>query len=97
MFNVGSWEMIIIVVAALLLLGPRKLPDFARWVGTALREVRKVTQEVRSAIDMEVEKAELEELKRQFEEDLRVDNILNPDDSTSEPPDSSDDSAEPST
>jgi sec-independent protein translocase protein TatB len=78
MFNIGSWELIIIVIAALLLLGPKKLPDFARWVGTALREVRNVTQEVRNAIDLEVEKAELEELKRQFEDDLNVDNLLNP-------------------
>ena len=63
MFNVGAWELTLVLIAALLLLGPQKLPEFARWIGKALHEIRNVTQDVRSAIDLEMEKQELNNLK----------------------------------
>ncbi|MEJ6739239.1 MAG: twin-arginine translocase TatA/TatE family subunit, partial [Actinomycetota bacterium] len=43
MFNVGGSEIIVILLLALLLLGPEKLPDTARKVGKFLAEVRRVT------------------------------------------------------
>jgi len=56
MFNVGGSEIIVILLLALLLLGPEKLPDTARKVGKFLAEVRRVTsgfeEEVRSAMDL---------------------------------------------
>jgi len=56
MFNVGGGEIIVILLLALLLLGPEKLPDTARKVGKFLAEVRRVTsgfeEEVRSAMDI---------------------------------------------
>ncbi len=65
MFNVGAWEITVILMAALLLLGPQKLPEVARWIGKALRELRGVTQEMRQVIDLELEKQELNELKKE--------------------------------
>ena len=38
--NVGPLEIVIVVVIALLVLGPRRLPDFARSVGRGVREFR---------------------------------------------------------
>lgn len=56
MFNVGGGEIIVILLLALLLLGPEKLPETARKVGKFLAEVRRVTsgfeEEVRSAMDI---------------------------------------------
>gem|GEM_PF-694725 len=56
MFNVGGSEIIVILLLALLLLGPEKLPETARKVGRFLAEVRRVTsgfeEEVRSAMDI---------------------------------------------
>lgn len=56
MFNVGGGEVIVILLLALLLLGPDRLPEAARKVGKVLAEVRRVTsgfeEEVRSAMDI---------------------------------------------
>jgi Tat protein translocase TatB subunit len=56
MFNVGGGEIFMILLLALLLLGPEKLPETARKVGKFMAEVRRVTsgfeEEVRSAMDL---------------------------------------------
>lgn len=70
MFHLGAWEITMILIAALLLLGPQKLPEFASWIGKVMREIRKVTQEVRTAIDFEMEKQELDRLKEELSPDL---------------------------
>ena len=46
MFNVGPLEIILVLVIALLVLGPQKLPDVARSVGKGLREFRTALSEV---------------------------------------------------
>ena len=39
-FNVGGPELIIILIIALIVLGPKKLPDFGRSLGNGLREFK---------------------------------------------------------
>jgi sec-independent protein translocase protein TatB len=53
MFNIGAGEMIFILVAALLILGPQRLPELARGIGKFLREFRRQTDEVRSVVTRE--------------------------------------------
>ncbi len=53
MFNVGSAELAIIAVAALLILGPKRLPELARSVGKFMREFRRQTDEVRNVVERE--------------------------------------------
>jgi Tat protein translocase TatB subunit len=43
MFNVGTPELLLILVVALLVLGPTKLPDAARKVGRAMGELRRLS------------------------------------------------------
>ena len=40
MFNIGPLELIVVLIIALLVLGPQRLPDAARSVGKGLREFR---------------------------------------------------------
>jgi Tat protein translocase TatB subunit len=54
-FNVGPAELMLILVVALLILGPQKLPDAARQLGKAMSEFRRVTSglqdEMRGVLD----------------------------------------------
>ncbi len=56
MFNVGGGEIIVILLLALLVLGPDKLPDAARKAGRYLNEFRRMTsgfqEEFRQAMDL---------------------------------------------
>jgi TatA/E family protein of Tat protein translocase len=47
MFGLGLWEIGIILIVALLLLGPRRLPELARGLGKGLLEFRQAIREDR--------------------------------------------------
>jgi Tat protein translocase TatB subunit len=55
MFNVGAGELLVILLVALIVLGPEKLPETARKIGNVMGEVRRMSagfqEEVRSAMD----------------------------------------------
>ena len=53
MLNLGSGELILIAVVALLVLGPKRLPELARGIGKALREFRRQTDDVRQVVERE--------------------------------------------
>lgn len=53
MFNIGAGEMVFILVAALLILGPQRLPELARAIGKFMREFRRQTDEVRNVVERE--------------------------------------------
>jgi sec-independent protein translocase protein TatA len=51
--NLGPTELIVILVIALLVFGPRRLPELGRSVGRGLREFKKARDEVTGAIKLE--------------------------------------------
>jgi len=53
MLNLGAGEVILILVVALLVLGPKRLPELARGIGKFMREMRRQTDEVRSVVERE--------------------------------------------
>ena len=58
MFGIGLPEMIIILVVALLVVGPSKLPELARTLGKAFTEFRRMADEVKETFEEEVIKEE---------------------------------------
>jgi sec-independent protein translocase protein TatA len=50
-FNVGPTEILVILLIALLVFGPKRLPEVGRTVGKGLREFRRATNEIRGDIE----------------------------------------------
>ena len=55
MFGIGLPELIIIMVIALIVIGPKKLPELARALGKGMAEFRKATHELKESLDMDGE------------------------------------------
>lgn len=51
---IGLPEILIILVIALLLFGPKRLPEFGRTIGKALGEFRRATTDLKRSIDVEM-------------------------------------------
>jgi len=49
--SIGTPEILVILLVALLVFGPHRLPDVARQVGGAMRELRKIQDTVRGELD----------------------------------------------
>ena len=63
MFGLSFWELGLIMLVALIVLGPKRLPALAKTLGKGLRELRKASTDLRSAIE-----EPLREVKRPLEE-----------------------------
>ena len=67
MFDIGWSELLLIGVVALVVLGPKELPNAMRMFTTGMRKAKAVANEFRSHVDEMVREAELHEVKRQIE------------------------------
>ena len=83
MFGIGMTEMVLIAALALIILGPKKLPDLARSLGKGFAEFKRATNDLKSTIDLEI-KAEDErhnkEVMARNEEKIpdNADEVLSP-------------------
>ena len=68
MFDVGFWELAIIAVIALLVIGPERLPKAARTAGLWVGRARRMVTDVKADIDREIRESDLAELKKAGEE-----------------------------
>ncbi len=76
MFNIGMPELILIFVVALLIFGPRKLPEIGRMLGNAMREFKKAAEDFKEAMNQEPPEEivkEVEEKLKQNEAELKKD------------------------
>lgn len=77
MFDFSVWEMAIVLVVALLVVGPDKLPSLAAKIGRWVGKARRMITAVRADIEDELKAAELKEmLEKQQHEISQLRNIL---------------------
>ena len=66
MFDIGGWEFLIIVVVAILVIGPKDLPGMIRSVMGWVRRARELASEFQSGIDDLAQEVELEKIGEEF-------------------------------
>ncbi len=70
MFGIGGTELLVILVIALIVLGPKSVPQLARTLGKAMGEFRKVSTEFQRTLNTEIELDEHEKRKKEAEKEL---------------------------
>ena len=53
MFNIGPAELIVIFLVALIIVGPKRLPEIGRTIGKSLREFRRATDDFKQHLDFD--------------------------------------------
>ncbi|MBD2842537.1 Sec-independent protein translocase protein TatB [Erythrobacter rubeus] len=66
MFDIGAAELLVIVIVAILVIGPKEMPRAMRTAGRWIGQVRKVSAHFRTGIDAMVREAELEDMEKKW-------------------------------
>jgi sec-independent protein translocase protein TatB len=68
MFDIGASELLLVVIVAVIVVGPKDLPLAMRTAGKWMAKVRRVSSHFRAGIDAMVREAEQEELEREWKD-----------------------------
>lgn len=71
MFGIGVPELLIILAIALIVIGPKKLPDLAKSLGRALNEFKKATREFKDSMDIDEDVKTIKKPFTDFNDGLR--------------------------
>lgn len=71
MFDFSFSELLVILIIALIVLGPEKLPKFAHFVGSTINKIRKFTQQVQDEFVQQTKETELEALSQSFKNSVQ--------------------------
>ena len=71
MFDFGFWELILVMVVALLVVGPERLPKVARQAGLWIGKARRFVNSVRSDIEREIRSEELKSMLNQQQNEIQ--------------------------
>ncbi|MWV27350.1 Sec-independent protein translocase protein TatB [Aurantiacibacter rhizosphaerae] len=66
MFDIGATELLLIVVVAILVIGPKDMPLAMRTAGRWIGKIRKLSGHFRTGLDAMVREAELEDMEKKW-------------------------------
>ncbi|MCB5426254.1 twin-arginine translocase subunit TatB [Altererythrobacter sp. CC-YST694] len=71
MFDIGAQELLVIVVVAILVIGPKDMPAALRTAGRWIGKVRRVSNHFRAGVETMIREAEMEEMEKKWQEQNR--------------------------
>jgi Tat protein translocase TatB subunit len=72
MFGIGFPELLLIAVLALVVIGPKRLPDLARALGRGFAEFRRATDELKQSFEEESRNARSQELRQKLLDEGKI-------------------------
>jgi TatA/E family protein of Tat protein translocase len=78
MFGVGMQEIIVILVVALIVIGPKKLPDLARALGRAIGEFKRAADDLKEDLDINGLRDERNRLVQEIRQDRNTQDMPAP-------------------
>ena len=67
MFDIGAPELLVIAVVAILVIGPKEMPNALRMAGRWIGKIRRVSSHFKSGVDAMIREAELEEMDKKWQ------------------------------
>lgn len=71
MFGIGMPELLLILAVALVVIGPKKLPDLAKSLGRAMGEFKRATNDLKQSIEQETGLDEVRQSMKEVNRDIR--------------------------
>ncbi len=71
MFGIGMPELLLILAIALIVIGPKKLPDIARALGKAMGEFKKATSELKESMEIDQQLTDVKNSFNQLDQDFK--------------------------
>lgn len=68
MFDIGATELLVIVIVAVIVIGPKDLPLALRTAGRWIGKIRRVSGHFRTGIETMIREAEMEEMEKKWRE-----------------------------
>lgn len=65
MFDFGFWELVLVMIVALLVVGPKRLPELASRAGATMARARRLAQQFRDNLNQELHTEELRKVLRE--------------------------------
>ena len=75
LFNIGFAELLLVLVIAYVIVGPKDLPRVARWLGRMVRRARQLIREIKSEVGWDEMMAETEDVRRDIDATLKETDI----------------------
>lgn len=66
MFDIGAEELLLIIVVAVIVIGPKELPAALRVVGRFVGKLRRISSHFRTGLDAMIREAEMEDLEKKW-------------------------------